>query len=145
MVEVPSCGQGLAEHAEIPAKMGELLASLAENLEAHLPSIDVRDEAGRQERDAYDSLIRRYREIAERIGAAASEMAGYRDLPVARHHEEAFADERIGRAFEQLVRMEGELAALLKRAHARDKELLDQMLGTISGEAPGPAHPEAQP
>jgi hypothetical protein len=32
----PTCGQGLAENAVLPAKLGELIASVAANLEARV-------------------------------------------------------------------------------------------------------------
>ena len=47
MDEHPTCGQGLAEHSALPAKLGELAAAMAENLEAHQDLLDVTDENAR--------------------------------------------------------------------------------------------------
>ncbi len=37
MPEEPTCGQGLAEHAELPLLMGELMGSVADNLRPIFP------------------------------------------------------------------------------------------------------------
>jgi hypothetical protein len=49
MEEEPTCGKGLAEQSVLPAKLGQLMASLAENLEVHLKALDLTDENARQE------------------------------------------------------------------------------------------------
>ena len=36
MAEEPTCGQGLAQHADLPLLIGELMGSVADNLSAHL-------------------------------------------------------------------------------------------------------------
>jgi hypothetical protein len=49
MEEEPTCGKGLAEQSVLPAKLGQLMASLADNLEVHLKALDLTDENARQE------------------------------------------------------------------------------------------------
>ena len=39
MPEAQTCGQGLAQHAELPLLVGELMGSVADNLKAHLPGL----------------------------------------------------------------------------------------------------------
>lgn len=123
----PTCGMGLAEHSEIPAMLGRLLGSLADNLEAHVPTINVASPAGRAERDAYVSLVSGFRGLAARMSTISSEMAGYRDLPMAPHHEAALGHPRIATAFRGHVALEGEVATLLSRRHAEDERMLDGM------------------
>src|SRR6202165_1864489 len=53
MSEQPTCGKGLAEHSAFPARFGDLLAAMAENLEVHLSTLDPTDEATEAERHAY--------------------------------------------------------------------------------------------
>ena len=48
MEEQQTCGKGLAEHSAVPAKFAEFLDALADNLEAHLPTIDTTAEEGRK-------------------------------------------------------------------------------------------------
>jgi hypothetical protein len=38
MEDQRTCGKGLAEHSALPAKLGELTAAMAENLEIHMRS-----------------------------------------------------------------------------------------------------------
>lgn len=121
-----TCGKGLAEQARVPAKMAELLAVLAENLEAHLPTIDTGDAAGRAEREAYVDLSTEFAGLAAQLSRTAETMRGYRDLPAARHHEETLADPGLLEAFERFVAREKELVDLLAASVERDSEMLRQ-------------------
>ena len=127
MTDQPTCGQGLAEHSVVPAKLAKLLASLAENLDAHVPIIDVEDPNGQLERDAYERLAGDYRTVASRLQAAAQQMAGYRDLPMARHHEAAASAPGILDAFRRFVATEREVIDVLQDALRRDQQMLDAM------------------
>lgn len=120
----PTCGKGLATHAGLPERMAEVLDSLADNLEAHLPTIDQADPHGMVEHDAYLQLIHAHREIATQLHAASALMAAHHDLPMARHHLEAFADPRIADRFREYVRVEDELARHLVVALERDRAML---------------------
>lgn len=121
-----TCGKGLAEHAAIPAKMAAFLNALAENLDAHVPTIDTSDANGRMERDAYVGLATEYAEIAAGLGRTAERMRSYRDLPAARHHENALSEPGLAQAFEMFVALETELADLLSAAAESDGQLLRQ-------------------
>ena len=125
-----SCGKGLAEHAVVPAGIASYLKSLAENLEAHLPTIDVKDVNGRRERDAYQHLVSEYSEMADRLAIAAEQMGRYRDLPLAQHHEEALSDPKILEAFGRLVAVEADLANLLRISADRDQSLFREWEGS---------------
>ena len=74
MQDQPSCGRGLAEHSTLPTKMGELIASVAENLEAHMKALDLNDENSRKEHDAYLELSQKHRQIAARLRAKDRKM-----------------------------------------------------------------------
>jgi hypothetical protein len=127
IIDPPTCGKGLAANAGIPSRMADFLSSLADNLEAHLPTIDQNDPHGMVEHDAYLQLIHTHREIATQLHAAAALMAAHRDLPMAPHREEAFADPRIVKAFREYVRIEGDLADLLDNALKGDRARLNEM------------------
>jgi hypothetical protein len=131
MDDTPTCGRGLAEHSALPAKLGELIAALADNLEVHQKTLDLSDERSRQELDAYVKLAREHREIAGRLHEVARHMASYRDLPMGRHDERALGDPRGVEAFASFVRVERELLAQLEAAVERD----EAMLGAMSGGA----------
>ncbi len=42
MNERQTCGKGLADRSAFPAKLGELIVAMIENLEAHQETLDVR-------------------------------------------------------------------------------------------------------
>jgi hypothetical protein len=118
MPDQSTCGQGLAEHSTTPAKLGELIDAVAGNLEAHMTALDRTDPDAEQEHSAYRALADQHREIALRLTALGEEMASYRDLPMARHDEQALSAPSTVAAFENLVRVEQELLELLqKRVH----------------------------
>jgi septal ring factor EnvC (AmiA/AmiB activator) len=133
MDDQPTCGQGLAEHSELPAKVSELMAATAANLEAHQKTLDLSDENSRKELDAYVALAREHRSLADQLRATAQRMAAYRDLPMGRHDERALADPRLVAAFAKYVKVEQELLAQLRRAVERDQ----QMLAAFSGQERG--------
>ena len=122
--EQPTCGKGLAEHSVVPAKMAEWLAAMADNLELHQKTLISRDENTRRELEAYVRLTSAYQRIAEQLQATATEMAGYRDLPMGEHDEAPFTDPKFGEAFARFVQLERELLNLLQTALTRDEQML---------------------
>jgi hypothetical protein len=128
-----TCGQGLAEHSSLPAKLGELTAAVAETLELHMKALDLSDANAKQEHDAYRKLVAEHRRTADELQVTAQEMAGYRDLPMGRHDENAMSDPKLLEAFERFVSLEQELLWLLQERIARDQKMLIQMPGGGSG------------
>ena len=127
--EQPTCGKGLAEHSALPAKLSELIAAMAENLEVHQKALDLTDENARKEHGAYVKLAKECRSVATQLEATAEHMAGYRDLPMGRHDEQAMADPKVLEAFSRFVKLEQDLLALLHRAVEQDQEMLVVMRG----------------
>ena len=133
MDEQPTCGKGLAEHSALPAKLAELTAAMAENLEVHQGSLDVTDENARKELHAYVKLAQEFRCIATELQTTATHMAGYRDLPMGRHDQRAMASPKVLDAFSEFVRLEQELLTLLRQATERDQKMLAVMRGHVGG------------
>lgn len=127
MSEEQTCGKGLAEHSALPAKLAALTASMAALLAAHQHSIDVADENGRQELKAYVRLEEEHRMIASLLEQTAERMARYRALPMARHDLRVLASAENAEAFAKLVRVEHELADLLRATIERHQQMLAQM------------------
>jgi hypothetical protein len=118
MEEPSTCGQGLASRSVLLVKVGELLASLARILEAHMRALDPTDADARKELDAYATLVTAHRDVADRLSGVAVQMADYRNLPMAAHDEAAMSD---------FVRLEHELATLLQEHLHEDQKMLQQM------------------
>jgi hypothetical protein len=132
MEEQATCGKGLAEHSLLPAKAGELIASLAENLELHMRALDLNDPKARMEHAAYLKLSKEFLAVATHLQATARQMAGYRDMPMGRHDAQAMSDPAIVEAFEGFVKIEGELLMQLRGWVERDKKMLAAMRGLAS-------------
>ena len=129
--EQQTCGKGLAENSVLPAKLGELISAMAGNLETHMKALDLTDPNSQAEYNAYEKLLKELREVAAQLSVTASEMAGYRDLPMGRHDQKAMAHPRVRDAFEHFVQRKRELLELLKQTAGRDKQLLEIMRGNI--------------
>ena len=129
MEDQRTCGMGLAEHAVLPAKMGELMASVAENLELHKEALDFNDSTSKKEYDAYLELAGDHREIAGKLETTARKMAGYWDLPMGKHDQHVMSAPKIVASFQKLVRIEEELVALLQKRVEQDHRLLNEAIG----------------
>jgi hypothetical protein len=122
-----TCGKGLAENSVLPAKLGELIFAMAENLDVHREALDLTDANSRAENEAYEKLLKNLRQIATQLSVTASEMAGYRDLPMGKHDQAAMAHPRVGDAFQKFVQHKRELLVLLEQTEERDRKLLEMM------------------
>jgi hypothetical protein len=127
MDEQPTCGKGLAEHAVLPAKLGELIASVAGVLEAHMPALDLTDAASRQEHEVYRHLAKDHRQAGLQLQAMAVQMAGYRDLPMGRHDAKAMTAPAVLESYQRFVGLEEELLTLLQRRVEQDRQMLAAM------------------
>lgn len=125
--EQQTCGKGLAENSVLPAKLGELMSAMAGNLETHMKALDLTDPNSQAEYDAYEKLLKDLRQIAVQLSVTASEMVGYRDLPMGRHDQQAMTHPRVGEAYQKFVQYKRELLELLEQTEERDRKLLEMM------------------
>ncbi len=127
MDDQPTCGQGLAEHATLPAILARLMAATAAILENHQKALVLDDQNARLEHEAYAKLARAHRDVAERLHRTAEQMAGCRDLPMGTHDERAMISAEAFETFREFVTKERELLSQLQTAVRRDEMMLEQM------------------
>jgi short-subunit dehydrogenase involved in D-alanine esterification of teichoic acids len=127
MADQPTCGQGLAARSALQAKLGELAASLADNLELHTRALDPSEDNARRELAAYQRLVQEHRAIAAQLEAVGGEMAGYRDLPMAEHNPEEMSSPEVVIAFERYMTVVQELLTLLQEQVEEDQAILAEM------------------
>ena len=125
--EQQTCGKGLAENSVLPGKLGELISTMAENLDVHRKALDLNDPNSRAENDAYEKLLKDLRQTAAQLSVIASEMQGYRDLPMGRHDMQAMTHPRVREAFQTFVQQKQALMELLLQTEERDRQLLEMM------------------
>jgi hypothetical protein len=126
-----TCGQGLAENSILPAKLGELTASVAEILELHTRALDLADENSRSEYTAYRELAKKHRNLAAQLQEIARQMAGYRDLPMGRHDPTAMSAPEAVEAFKTFVGLEQDLSALVETRLEQDRQMVAEMVGAV--------------
>jgi hypothetical protein len=132
-MEEQTCGQGLAEHAVLPAQLAEVTDAMADNLMAHMQALELDDEAARQEHAVYLRLAEEQRQAAGRLRAVAGEMAAARDLPMGRHDVQTMSSPEVADAFQRFVKARQELLALLQRMAEQDQRMLAEMRRAPSG------------
>ena len=129
MSEEATCGKGLAANAALPAKLGDVMGSVAGVLESHTKALDLEDDNARQEYDAYVRLVEQHRRVATELHALGEEMVSYRDLPMGRHDAEAMSTPETADVFEDLVNVEQELLSVLEERLQEHRPLLSEMRG----------------
>ena len=127
MDDQQTCGKGIAEHAVIPARIGELVASTARVLEVHMKALDMTDPNSRAEHDAYRELATTHRRIAAELATLAERMASYRDLPMGKHDMAQMMSPAPRHAFAGLVKSEEALGEVLKARIEEDHAMLSMM------------------
>lgn len=121
----PTCGQGLAANAVLPAKLAELTAAQADVLERHTRALDPSDPHAQRELEAYARLTGAHRALAAELTRLAEQMAGCRDLPMARHDMAVMIEPQgQAEAFRRFVDVERELLALLQAKLDQETHLL---------------------
>jgi len=126
----PTCGKGIAANAPLRARLAELMAASAGIFEGHQAALDPNEPNGQLELNAYARLAQAHQEIAAALTAAAEQMAGYYDLPMAEHDEQAMLDPKRVEEFERYVRAEQALVALLQTNLEEDLAMLNEWRGT---------------
>jgi hypothetical protein len=134
MTDQPTCGQGLARHAALTARLGELIASTARVLEVHMRALDLTDDASRREHDAYRELASTHRRIAVELADTARRMEGYRTLPMGPHDMKQMTSPAPRHAFAGFVDHEQALASLLESRLAEDRAMLAMMASVSHGD-----------
>jgi hypothetical protein len=127
MDEQPTCGQGVAEHSVLPARLAEVADAMAANLEVHTKALDPDDEAARQEHAVYLTLARAYRQAAAQLRVIAEDMAAQRELPMGRHDEKVLVSPEVVETFQRFVTAKHELLALLQQLLDQDRRMLAEM------------------
>ena len=129
MDEQQTCGEGLAEHAALPARLAEVTEAMASNLQAHMQALELDDEPAREEHAVYLRLAEEQRQAAARLRAVADEMAAARDLPMGRHDAQTMSSPEVGDAFQRLVKAKQELLEVLGGMVEQDRRMLAEMGG----------------
>ena len=127
MHEQLTCGKGLAHHSSLPAKLGELTAAMAENLEIHMKALDLKDPNAKKEHEVYQKLATASREIAMQLISTAHLMQEYQDLPAAKHSSQAMNDPQVRISFQKLMKVEQELCELINERKLENQEILATM------------------
>ena len=125
MAEEPTCGQGLAQHAELPMLVGDLMGAVADNLGAHLPGRVASDEDSQHEKRVYENLMTRHREAAAMLRAIGAEMAGHREMPMGDHDLRALSSGDAVNALDGMIRVESQLISRVQQQLTEHRAILD--------------------
>jgi hypothetical protein len=121
MEQQQTCGQGLAEHSALPARLAGVIEAMADILRVHMQALELDDEPAREEHAVYLRLAEEQRQAAGRLRFIAGEMAAARDLPMGRHDQQAMLSPEVGDAYRRFVTARDELGVLLKQMAGQDQ------------------------
>lgn len=119
LLDPPSCGQGLAKHASVPASLGKLLSAMAKTLEVHMTTLPESDVVALAEHDVYRELATEQKALAKNLLALSEKMQAYRGLAASPHDDSSAAKARLKRAFTHFVEAQEEVVASLKESTLR--------------------------
>jgi hypothetical protein len=124
--EAWTCGKGLAASAVLPAKLGALIAAMAELLDNHARSLSEDDANSGRELTAYKRLVKDQRAIAASLTGLAAAMESYRGLPAAPHEESVLADQKSRDVFAAFVDAEESVVTVLQEQIAEYRAMLSE-------------------
>ena len=121
----PTCGEGLAANAILPAKLAELMIAQAEVLKRHTSTRSDRRDCAKRTRRLHKVGARPPRRGRRTRRPCRRDGSGYRNLPMGRHDVRVMTDPK-GQmeAFGRFVTVERDLLALLQSQLEADGELL---------------------
>src|SRR6185436_1029240 len=85
-----TCGMELSRDAEVPQKLGQLMAHVARNLRAHAAWVGTQSAEAKLEHDAMQQVADGYEAISEAAGRTIAAMVAMRTLPAAPHDASKF-------------------------------------------------------
>jgi hypothetical protein len=130
-----TCGQELAEDAEVPELLGQLWEHVATNLLSHAKWVGTATPEAAAEHDGLAHIAREYRNIAAAAERAATIMKSMQDLPPAPHDPSRLDRSGQARFIRRKIELQLKLAALLvshadaSRAALVDLETTAEMSG----------------
>ena len=120
-----TCGQELSRDAEVPRKLGQLMAHVARNLRAHAVWVGTQSAEAKLEHDALQQVAAGYEAISEAASRTAAAMHAMRDLPPAPHDPNAFDRVSFVSWMREKVELQREMAKLLLEHAASSEAVLD--------------------
>lgn len=117
-------GKVPADHSVLPARLGALMASVAEIIELHMKALDLKNKKARKEYKSYARLAKEHRDISLSLQGIAGELERFRKMAQGKANADALSDANILAAFEKFMKAEKKLIGLLqKRMHRNLKTL----------------------
>jgi hypothetical protein len=120
-----SCGAELARDAEVPQKLGDLMAHVAQNLRAHAAWVGTKTPEAKLEHDALQQVAAGHEAISEAASRTAAAMVAMRELPPAPHDPKAFDRSSFVSWMRDKIGMQRELANLLLDHAASSEKVLE--------------------
>jgi hypothetical protein len=108
-----TCGQELARDAEVPDRLGRLMAYVADNMETHAAWVGAGVPEAKREHDALLEIAEAYRAIGKAAARAARAMRDMKDFPAAPHDPDKLDRDGFRAWMREKIRMQRELADLL--------------------------------
>jgi hypothetical protein len=124
--EEKTCGEKLADRAEVPEVLAELCQLVADNMLIHAKWVGTSTPQAAAEHDALSHIAREYRTMAAAAERAAAIMQSQHGLPTAPHDHSRLDRPAQARILRRQLELQRRLADLLvSHAEASRSELLE--------------------
>lgn len=119
-----TCGQMMAEKADLPAKMSEVMTSVADMMDAHAKLMTGSKEA-KQEAAAFTKMAKEHRDLATRFKKTSDGMKKMGDLPAAEHDMAKMkADPKVQASMKAMLQSHKDMIALMQREVAEMEKMM---------------------
>jgi hypothetical protein len=124
-----SCGQELAQSAEVPERLSRLFAHVAENMDAHAEWVGTQSPDAAREHDAMRAAAAAYRKIAAVASEAGSLMRAQSDLPATAHDPARLDRKALAAWMRAKIDMQRDFARLLLDHAVQSERVLAELSG----------------
>ncbi len=126
-VSEQSCGQELANGAEVPDQLARLFAHVAENMDMHAEWVGTGSPDALREHDAMRGAAGAYRKIATAASDAGSFMRGLSSLPAVPHDPAGLDRQALAAWMRTKIALQRDFARLLIEHAAESERVLEAM------------------
>ncbi|MGQ0506009.1 MAG: hypothetical protein ACT4TC_11905 [Myxococcaceae bacterium] len=123
-----TCGQWMASKAPLPAKLGELMASIADNMDSHAKWTSAsKDKNAKKEVEIVSKVAKTHRDLGTNYTRLSEEMTKHKDLPAVQHDPKAMDMAKMTEGMTKQIKLQREMAQMIIKDADEAEAHLNQM------------------
>lgn len=122
-----TCGQWAASKAPLPAKLGELMTAIADNLEFHAKWTGTKDKAAKAEHDMLMKMAKDHRAIGKMSTDISNGMTKAKDMAQATHDPKTMDGAKMAEMQLKQIKLQREMAQMMMKDADEAEKMLSSM------------------